>query len=311
MTSQFKQRASAEAIFGSAARGDSDRLSDRDYLIVDNDLAVLRRRAEELSAEGWSVASYTFRKLDVLAKKGALFLQHLKQESVIVEDNGGRLRSLINNFQPKSSYETEIKDNSELSKLINHRPSGAVGALWAADVLYVTVRNFGVLKLAELGVYKFSFREVIEHLAEIGILDSEDPSDFLSLRFCKTLYRSDMLGGSHRVDALMARSLDALPPSLFPSESVEVEALDILLSLAALKTLPNPYTRIRAIEKGMIAADDFDPAFFSPELRRAVDKWIRDPRCYAFAAGRFDLAEFGKIGASKDKVTSLYRTAKA
>jgi predicted nucleotidyltransferase len=44
--------AASEAVFGSAARGDADHLSDRDYLILDDDKDVLSQRAKELEAEG-------------------------------------------------------------------------------------------------------------------------------------------------------------------------------------------------------------------------------------------------------------------
>lgn len=82
-------RAEAEAIFGSAARGDADAISDRDILIVDDDCDVLRKRSVILKNDGFSVASYTFRKLQALAQHGALFLQHLKLEAVIISDRRG------------------------------------------------------------------------------------------------------------------------------------------------------------------------------------------------------------------------------
>ena len=65
--------AKAEAVFGSASRGDNDALSDRDILIVDTDIHLLNRRQAALEASGWSVASYTFAKLNALVRKGALF----------------------------------------------------------------------------------------------------------------------------------------------------------------------------------------------------------------------------------------------
>lgn len=39
MLTADRETASAEAVFGSVARGDSDPMSDRDVLIVDDDIA--------------------------------------------------------------------------------------------------------------------------------------------------------------------------------------------------------------------------------------------------------------------------------
>lgn len=294
MTDRIGSYALAEAVFGSAARGDSDRLSDRDYLIVDDDVAILNRRANELKAEGWSVASYTFAKLEALSKVGALFIQHLKCESEVIEDSSGRLRHLLRSFQPKKSYLAEIEENSRLSKLIERRPFGPRGALWAADVLYVSLRNFGVLSLAEKGIFKFSFREVIEGLYEIGKLHECTPSDFLSLRFCKTLYRADSFGGVERVDQRLSNCLQALPRLAFPNSSVAVSAASVLIEASTI-SCPNTYVRIRAIEKGMIAAEMIDTQLFTPEMRTMIQQWIRNPRAYAFAANSFDLREFGAM----------------
>lgn len=55
----MNDRADAEAIYGSSSRGDSDALSDRDILVVDSDINVLRRRRQLLEQGGWSVATYT------------------------------------------------------------------------------------------------------------------------------------------------------------------------------------------------------------------------------------------------------------
>lgn len=43
--------------------------------------------------------------------------------------------------------------------------------MWAADVLYVTVRDFGVLSLAERGPYVFAYDAILDALREEGFLD--------------------------------------------------------------------------------------------------------------------------------------------
>lgn len=71
----------SEALFGSAARRDGDRLSDVDYLIVGDDIPVLRRRKEWLQSQGFSVSDFTWTRLERMCAKQTLFSLHLKLES--------------------------------------------------------------------------------------------------------------------------------------------------------------------------------------------------------------------------------------
>ncbi|MER8422000.1 hypothetical protein [Mesorhizobium sp. M1329] len=184
-------RAASEAAFGSCARGDDDKLSDRDILIVDDDVSILRARAAMLKAQGLSVASYTFSKLDRLAACGALFLQHLRLESVIAVDQDDRLGSLLASFRPKEKYDEELRQNALLAELVSSVSVGRVSELWSADVLYVTVRNFGVLWLAGRGEYIFAFERILEALRDADMVSDCGLSSLRQLRFLKALYRSD------------------------------------------------------------------------------------------------------------------------
>lgn len=127
--------AASEAIFGSAARGDADTMSDRDILIVDDNVTVLRERAKALTDEGWSVAAYTFAKLFALCGKGALFIQHIKLESSLLVDQDGRLERVLADFELRASYQNEIHENGKLAALAGVAPQGARGCLLAADIL--------------------------------------------------------------------------------------------------------------------------------------------------------------------------------
>ncbi len=116
MTSnKVSSKASSEAIFGSIVRGDNDSLSDKDILIVDDCISILSARKEVLESEGWSVASYTFKKLKALSDNGALFIQHLKQESSITHDKDNKLSDALRAFKPKHSYHVDLRANLQLA----------------------------------------------------------------------------------------------------------------------------------------------------------------------------------------------------
>lgn len=272
--------AASEAAFGSCARGDTDRLSDRDYLIVDDDLDVLRSRAVALMADGLSVASYTFRKLEYLAGRGSLFIQHLRLEASITADREGRLASLLENFSPKTAYTAELNDNALLASLVKSVPATSLLQLWAADVLYVTVRNFGVLWLAGQGKYVFAYDRILEALCEAGVLDATAVPELRQLRFLKTLYRAGHTGTVGFVGQKVRAALSGLPKDHFPNAIKIVPATAVLSALAPPAGAPS-YLILRDLEKRLLAARSILAAPFEDPALAALNKWVRDPRVYA------------------------------
>ncbi len=271
--------ASAEALFGSAARGDADALSDRDVLIVDDDLEVLVARSAELEAQGASVAPYTFAKLSALATQGALFLQHLKLEAQVIRDKGGRLARLLADFSPRSDYSMEIADNAALSALAGSVPTGAKGILLAADILYVSVRNHGVLSLAERGVHAYAFDAVTNGLEAEGLIAPGGARALGSLRFLKCLYRSGETFRSDATREAVEAALRVLPSTSFPTN---VRVLAPRRVIAA----PSPvsaasYVVLRDLERRIVAlqALGHDPAVDANLAR--LFRWISNPRAYA------------------------------
>lgn len=280
--------AAAEAVFGSASRGDSDALSDRDILIVDTDTHLLIRRQAALEASGWSVASYTFTKLSALARKGALFLQHLKDESIILRDVDGRLRSTLAAFQPKVSYHDDLVENARLADLIAIWPNSRAGALWAADVLYVATRNFGILHLAQKGRYLFSYSQVLEALVEDGTISANALPDLMKLRLAKSFYRSGERIAVRTAVSMVQRAIEALPKQSFPDQSVAVSPHDILSRAIALSQRCPAYRRLRNLERTYLSLLAIHPTRVAPKELAALVGWIENPRAYASIAAMLE-----------------------
>ena len=142
---------SSEAIFGSVARGTLDCLSDQDYLIVGDDPIRRSKRKAALEHQGWSVASYSWSRLRALIDKGALFIQHLKQEALIICDVDDRLKHEVSLFVPKPGYSREIEETVRLITSATSNVYTAIERAWASDVLAVAIRNLAILTLAERG----------------------------------------------------------------------------------------------------------------------------------------------------------------
>lgn len=271
--------ASAEALFGSAARGNADGLSDRDILIVDDDFELLAARSAELEAQGASVASYTFAKLTALAAHGSLFVQHLKLEAKLTRDRGGRLTRLLADFAPRSNYSAEIADNATLSALAGIVPTGTRGILLAADILYVSARNHGVLSLAERGIHAYAFDQVTAGLESEGLIATGGARALGALRFLKCLYRSgETCRGTAARDAVEA-ALGVLPPTFFPT-TVSVRDPHLVMAVPH-PTTTIAYVVLRDLERRLVALQALGHQSGSNADLAQLTRWIVNPRAYA------------------------------
>lgn len=179
----------AALIFGSRARGDSDGFSDLDLLLVSKEPNELKLASSRLKRYGWSCSTYTWTQLINESKRRSLFIQHLKLEGVIIKDSFSKLRDLLYHAEPRSSYSWEIEQAMDLMSIIEYIPADNWGPIWALDVLMVGFRSLSYALLANEGMFRFSFKEVLESLNKIGILKESDIPELLNLRQWKYLYR--------------------------------------------------------------------------------------------------------------------------
>jgi hypothetical protein len=277
--------ASSEAIFGSAARGDFDQQSDRDILIVDTDLDVLKARSIQLSKAGWSVAAYTFEKLSALNSNGALFLQHLKLEAQITIDQDRRLTTLLRGFSPKKSYQFEIEQNSKIAMLAGEIPPSPRGALLAADILYVTVRNYGILRLAEQGIHTFAYSELLDALEAHRLISANGARELAPLRFLKCLYRSGELPPISSLIEAIGNALNVLPHDQFP-DKLQMTTAKALLSASAPEADVPAYWQLRDLERRFVALQSLGANCEVNEQLLKLRRWIENPRAYAGISSR-------------------------
>ena len=95
-------------IFGSVARKNQDSLSDKDALIIFDGSETCKELKRQWSGQGWSVVNYTDKRLTKMADAGSLFVQHLKQEGIILEDANNVLCDLLASYEPKEDYSDQI-----------------------------------------------------------------------------------------------------------------------------------------------------------------------------------------------------------
>jgi hypothetical protein len=278
--------AEVEALFGSASRGDHDYMSDRDVIIVDKCINTLKRRQLELEAEGASVASYTWNKLLYLTRKGALFIQHLKQESQIIHDENGKFQKTLQEFVPNDTYAEELQQNSQMIQIASHYPACQAGAMWAADVLYVGLRNHAILSLAENKRYIFSYDELLKALADNDIIENSLLEKLLLLRRIKAIYRNDGRITDVNVQSLLQDITAGLPKALTLKALKAINCADLISSVKPLPKNSCSYARLRNLEKAYIALSEEHGQHLIPNDLRKIQKWVQNPRVYAGIAAR-------------------------
>lgn len=179
----------AVALYGSRVRGDHDLLSDEDVLLIGSE-EVRATASDQLRSEGMSPSFYTWEQFYGLVGKGSLFVQHLKQESRIVVDTGGRLRGALRSFRPTEDLELRLQQTLHLLTLTGRAVDVPAAGLWALDVLAVTFRNFAIVRNAESGRFIFGFSDLVRSVSDNAGLSGAEQTLLLRLRKYKSEYRN-------------------------------------------------------------------------------------------------------------------------
>jgi hypothetical protein len=278
-------RIDAVALYGSQVRGDRDRFSDRDLLLVSDDPSALSEAKTLMSKNGFSSACYSWKKLRFLTNRKALFVQHLKQESQIIIDKENKLHSLLASYRPASNYFKQIEGARDLVSLTDCFPHTRYGIGWALDVLAVGFRNLSILSLANEGKYVFSFSGILSELRKMKMIDSEEAVSLLALREYKSHFRTkaySLLPSKERVieiKKIIGNVFDIDPHATSVSENFFYTYC--LHSSLALKS-SHWYLRARLYEGAFLALKQMSQGIdLDTSLRlKAIEDAVSNPGCY-------------------------------
>ena len=194
-------RIESVCIFGSAARSSADQLSDRDVLIVSDDRYRRQHLVNYWRRAGWSVAIYSPGRMLKMIQAGSLFIQHIKLEGILLQDQNGWLEHLLQSAKKKQSYEADARASVSLALPIERFAADASieQNLIVSDLAYVAIRNFGICYLANRGVMIFDYHRIVNRLGKDFGLSSMELKLLHSLRAGKVAYRGVERLGRSRV----------------------------------------------------------------------------------------------------------------
>ena len=272
------------AFYGSMVRGDQDQFSDKDVLLVSDDESALSRGRLSLSALGYSCACYNWTKLELLANRRALFIQHLKQETRIIVDRDNRFQSLLANYSPASVYSTQIDAARTLVSLTQYFPDTPRGIGWALDVLTIGFRNLAILTLANEGNYVFSFAGLVSGVRRMGLVGPQSEQSLLSLRMYKSHFRKkhfSLLPPKAVVFKLQRIVADTFDTGLEPKAVSEEHFNDYCLHSEKASQTAQWYLKARLYEGAFLTLNhprDLDPT--TAAQFQAVEDALVNPACY-------------------------------
>lgn len=177
--------------YGSYIRGNSDKYSDKDILIVADKFEELNDLNSYYSNKGWSTSLYTYEKLEYLAKNGYLFVKHLINEGEIIEDENDILYNILQKFEERLDYNYEINKSSEFINYINIIPNTIESYFWLCDNIYVALRNSLIYKSALKNEFLFSYVDLIKSLLNDKEITESEYDTLLQLRVVKSCYRNN------------------------------------------------------------------------------------------------------------------------
>lgn len=261
------------AIFGSSLRPDFDKYSDKDLLIVANTYSKLNKLRQQFEMQGFSVTTYTYKKLEFLSKKGSLFVQHLRNESSIMTDHKGKLNEILVRHKASTPTAEQISESIDYFKFLSMIPDSKWGYAWYCDCFYVGLRNHLILNSALKGEFKFSFVRLIDDLLKNIQIETSDFEILRQLRVVKKNYRErieDELPSKYFVESLIrvGQKLRISNTATF----VHKKTFNDHTLNEIKKESTNYYFRLRLIEMYYL---------LSGQRNTEIDKVICNPQFYA------------------------------
>lgn len=146
-------------LYGSAARGDSDDVSDVDLLVLADSDEPVEPPAIDFGAPV-SVSQYTWAEVEAMVGYGSLFLHHVKEEGrALVEEDPPRLRELLARLPPYARARQELDSFEQVVADVRAAVEDDYSPQFELAVLATAARHAAILGCYLIGTPRFGRRE--------------------------------------------------------------------------------------------------------------------------------------------------------
>lgn len=194
----MKHTTTAIWLYGSDARGDTDRKSDSDVLVISDSPPSRQIVAQIAQADlaRLAISQYSWPEIEGMASYGSLFLHHVRLEGrPLFEGNGvsGRLRGILSVLGPYRRAPVDLRSFRLTVSDIRKSLSEGGSLTFELSVLGTVVRHTAILACYISGHPTFGRIEPVRKLVNLWNLDPNLPSLFVELYNSRlyTDYRSE------------------------------------------------------------------------------------------------------------------------
>ena len=175
--------------FGSRAHGCHDIFSDKDAYLLYEENDDISQEKNDLERKGYSVTTSSRSRVEYLAARGSLFVRHVFFEGKVLKGSEEEKIAVNKRWCPALSYEEEIEDNVEMLSLLEAIPSTIESIATVNDIVVCSARNVLIRKLANRGVFVFSWSDVISQSIRYKFINKNDALLIRQARRHKNSYR--------------------------------------------------------------------------------------------------------------------------
>jgi hypothetical protein len=281
--------AEAIVLFGSASRGDDDRASDIDILILADTADRIRTLSAQYKGSGANVSSYTWKRFGRLVVSGSLFVHHLRLEGRIISDDSRQLTQLLDTFRLRESYQDTVESSIQIVELARSIAPTSRSRGWAFDGLMIGFRGVLIPRLVAEGRSIFSFGQLVDFVTERDNLPARHAHLLQQLRIEKARYRQRNYDAVSQIDVLQETAAlinQCCKVSCIPSVCSRETILRLVLSHLASSGNAG-YINLRMIDLGLSALQGLDWWEESSSFL-ALQEMVSNPAGYSFTASRSD-----------------------
>lgn len=194
-------------LFGSFARGDEQASSDIDILLLSS------KKRKAYNSGRYSFSTYTPEKLIQMAIHGSLFILHLKNEGIILEDKDDYLSSILARYIYPTSYEPLLCELRILGKLLDVKEDFYATHYKELNKIALYIfRTYIYADLASKGTPLFSLEKIRQDHPQypltLSILrnNTQNLAEYLSIRdWLSSSLGADLRNESESIEGLLIK----------------------------------------------------------------------------------------------------------